>query len=388
MINTFYVIECTARGCNAEFYINGIPLILRGPGNGDFFAAPINQYLIKGKNVFEILVKPGDTPSTARNINNSSIPAPKLEQVSMKLKVYPGKSLVNSSDGKELLSIRWPEKDILGKCIKLDDKYYLSPLKKDKQENHILDSNDKDNDNSENIELILSESKISNSFYKETMESYVGSVLSANSYYDFEESTYKCLPIINYGNIKDLKPSTLPKKLQRNDIVKTDFPLSISSGINSKDLYRDTKDKALNNIKIKNWQQASRLKLKPKTITKLGKFLETLHLTLTKFDTDNFVNLSLPRIEDNADAYNKTVQENIDLIKESFEYNKSSESGAMAELKPANYDFRLCANRKMVQCIAKDWKPALREVSDETDNSTAYYDIFLSKIKSKWKVVL
>ena len=61
----YYVLECSARECVAEFYLNDIPVVRRGPDLGLHFAGQSNQYLVDGRNELSVLVEPGPTPGEA-----------------------------------------------------------------------------------------------------------------------------------------------------------------------------------------------------------------------------------------------------------------------------------------------------------------------------------
>ncbi len=61
----FYVFECVVEGCDAEFYLNDIPVIRRGPDLGTFFGGQSNQYVVDGENEIGIVVNPGPTPAKA-----------------------------------------------------------------------------------------------------------------------------------------------------------------------------------------------------------------------------------------------------------------------------------------------------------------------------------
>ena len=65
---TFYVFECLARGCVAEFYLNDIPIIRRGSGVGLEYGGQVNQYLVDGTNELTIVVNPGPVPGEAGSI--------------------------------------------------------------------------------------------------------------------------------------------------------------------------------------------------------------------------------------------------------------------------------------------------------------------------------
>jgi len=110
MPSEFLVLECKAEGCVAEFYLNDVPVIRRGPELGKSFAGPIHQYLVDGVNELAVVIEPGETPSiaitggedagrTRRTLQGASIWA--------KLARYPRGSATGGPDGVELLRVEW-----------------------------------------------------------------------------------------------------------------------------------------------------------------------------------------------------------------------------------------------------------------------------------------
>lgn len=284
MIDRVYTAECYAYNVNAEFYINDIPVSLKGPGFGSFWGAPINQYLINKDNKISIIVKPGDTPSRAKTgpITGSYLAYPgDGEKLLMRICSYPKEALLGGPEAEEIARIVWPEKRTLGKDVEINDfKLNSYPLLKEEQFN-------------------------------------VGKILES----------------------------------------------------------------------VRSYQKAISLKLNDKTRLSLAVFLEEFHGCIKKGDADKFIELTSFRIRDNSESYSKSIDENIRLIRSGFKRNMGLESWDLFGLDPQSYDFRLCANDKMIHCVAKDWKPIVREIPRK-NNDFSYYDIFVSLIKNRWQIVL
>jgi hypothetical protein len=72
MTDPIYTLEVRAKGCLAEFFLNDVPLVRRGEGDGRELGAnaafPVNQYLHAGANEVTIVVHPGPTPGTAAGL--------------------------------------------------------------------------------------------------------------------------------------------------------------------------------------------------------------------------------------------------------------------------------------------------------------------------------
>ncbi len=112
MTNTFYVLQCTANNCQVEFYLNDIPVALRGGHKGHFVGVPVNQYLVDRENILSIVVSPGPKPSESKTGPNG-VRSPKAPPGSalVILAKYPKGSTIGGPDGEEITSIEWPPHD-------------------------------------------------------------------------------------------------------------------------------------------------------------------------------------------------------------------------------------------------------------------------------------
>lgn len=112
MTNTFYVLQCTANNCQVEFYLNDIPVALRGGHKGHYVGVPVNQYLIDRENVLSIVVRPGPKPSESKTGPNGarSPNAPAGNALAILCK-YPRGAVVGGPDGEEITSVEWPPHD-------------------------------------------------------------------------------------------------------------------------------------------------------------------------------------------------------------------------------------------------------------------------------------
>ncbi|MBP6829724.1 MAG: hypothetical protein KA978_03015 [Deltaproteobacteria bacterium] len=65
MASTALLLDITLEGCDAELYVNDIPVgrILAAAGGG---IHQVDHLLVRGANTFEVLLNPGSTPSVAR----------------------------------------------------------------------------------------------------------------------------------------------------------------------------------------------------------------------------------------------------------------------------------------------------------------------------------
>lgn len=113
MATNYYVLECETHGCDAEFWVNDVPVVRRGPEIGFYFGGPVNELILSGVNELSMVIKPGPTPSESKSgaggvkteFSASS------EKVWARLAVYPQGATVGGPDGRELVRADWPIKD-------------------------------------------------------------------------------------------------------------------------------------------------------------------------------------------------------------------------------------------------------------------------------------
>ncbi|MGE0711629.1 MAG: hypothetical protein AB7N76_03560 [Planctomycetota bacterium] len=117
---TFYVLECAAEGCVAEFLLNDQPVVRRGEGLGGLFTGQCNHELIPGENEVTVLISPGPTPASAlrarrevagRERRGSVLAGeePKPARVSCRLVRYLEREVIGSPAGVALLELEWED---------------------------------------------------------------------------------------------------------------------------------------------------------------------------------------------------------------------------------------------------------------------------------------
>jgi len=110
----FYVLECAVECCNAEFYINDIPVVLRGEDFGKYYAGQCNQYLVDGENEIEIVINPGPTPGEALKGEDGKrrrFTPDKEAKAGAILAVYPYGAVARGPERKPLMSAHWTAKE-------------------------------------------------------------------------------------------------------------------------------------------------------------------------------------------------------------------------------------------------------------------------------------
>lgn len=379
-MNKIFVAECYAQNVNAEFLINDIPLTIRGPGFGAFWGAPVNQYLVNKKNSVKIIVRPGDPPSrfALGPITGSQISTPRQdERIMIRICSYPKGALIGGPEASEFVRLEWPIKYVLARILKIDNKLMARPLKLDEDASYTLEGFDNKLELQDGDVYLLSDSDLKNNRKNsEKVDFDINDVVQVKVLTQRAQKRYTGEVLGSYGqNILPSGRSSL-KPNPDNDYDLKSYPLVKEKSFELGSVFKENKF----------WQKAETLKLDSKTKLELVIFLTKLQENLATGNVDKFIELTQCRIRDNASAYDKKIEQNIDLIKSEIDTNLKIEGWAIQPLDPADYDFRLCADSKMIHCVAKDWKPILREVPNQ--NGQGYYDIFVCKVGKKWNVCL
>lgn len=134
------------------------------------------------------------------------------------------------------------------------------------------------------------------------------------------------------------------------------------------------------------WQDAPDLKLDAVDRVELVEFLETLGAAIQAGDPDPFLAVSAIRIDEISRAYETDPAERRAMIDRGIFVDAGAPGFKVAPLDPKAFDFRLCANGKMVECIGTDWQPILRAGPDR-QGDYSFYDMFVARIGGEWRIV-
>ncbi len=284
MTNNFYVLQCTANNCRVEFYLNGIPVAIRGGEKGHYVGVPVNQYLVDRENALSIVVSPGPKPSEAisgpNGVKSPNAPAGNALAILAK---YPRGSVVGGPDGEEITSIEWPPHDD--------------------------------------------------------------------------------------GEQDDEKPE------QEEQGQPDMFPLEIVRKFDMGRLFGPWE-----------WQRAPVIDLNDETRDDIVDFLKMIGGALRQGDPEPFIQNSAVRLTEIARAYEKGPGETASIVRLGVRNDSAQPWWGIEEIDLRKIDFRVCANRRMVDCVNKDWEPTLREFEDG-EGGRGYYNMMISRIAEKWQIV-
>lgn len=108
MIDRFLVFECAVRDCAAEFWLNGVPVIHRSDPEGRFFAGPMDENVVPGRNEIAVVVHPGPEPALALSGRGDRCLLDTTGALAWaRLCRYPRGAVVGTAAGEELLRVEW-----------------------------------------------------------------------------------------------------------------------------------------------------------------------------------------------------------------------------------------------------------------------------------------
>ena len=136
------------------------------------------------------------------------------------------------------------------------------------------------------------------------------------------------------------------------------------------------------------WQDADDLDLSKNTVQEVQAVLMRLQQSLKSGVPDEYIDLYKYRYEEFSKAFGLDVNNLIKSTKDTFEERKTNNPDLEIEdLTPTKFSLRLIANKKMIECIAKDWQPILRSKPNALNQVENYFDVRVSRIGGKMWVI-
>lgn len=135
------------------------------------------------------------------------------------------------------------------------------------------------------------------------------------------------------------------------------------------------------------WQDAEQVMMDKKTLSEVTNYAANFFAAFSASNGQEMLNFAHLRLEEGSKAYpGKVLAEDNSLFLRDVEERKKNTHWKVTPLQPALFDFRVCANGRMVEMVNSDWKPPFRGTFEGSDEEYSYR-MFLSKIKGQWKMV-
>ena len=136
------------------------------------------------------------------------------------------------------------------------------------------------------------------------------------------------------------------------------------------------------------WQDAEPLTLDKKTLSEISAYVEKFYAAFLASNGQEIQKLARVRLEEGGKALpgKDTAQADALFLRDVGE-RKQNKHWKVTPLRPALFDFRLCAQGRMVEIVNTDWEPTIRGVFNDNSDDPYTYPMFLSKIKGQWVMV-
>lgn len=134
------------------------------------------------------------------------------------------------------------------------------------------------------------------------------------------------------------------------------------------------------------WEGAPRITLDEDTCQEIADFLGVLHAALAAGDPEPFIEAGAIRLEEVEKAFDLKPGSKAEHVRKVTLRDAAEPWWGLQPLNPANFDLRLCAADRLVECIGRDFQPVLKETPDE-DGGVGHYDMLLAKIDDRWQIV-
>jgi hypothetical protein len=132
------------------------------------------------------------------------------------------------------------------------------------------------------------------------------------------------------------------------------------------------------------WQSAAINSLDSATMTALTQMLHTMHQALSAHHAAPILDLMRVYYNEYALAYpGQTVDQLLQDVSDSISTNSSKWN--VAPLDPAQFDFRLCAGGRLVECIDHAWNPVIR--ADVGEDLPYDFPIMAGLYQGRWQVL-
>ena len=131
------------------------------------------------------------------------------------------------------------------------------------------------------------------------------------------------------------------------------------------------------------WVKAEKLTLTLQLDKEVDAFLDNLQQIINSGKADEYVSLYKTRIQEQAAAYGLEVNSMMEHSKNIISQRKNDPAMQLVPLNKDEYAFRLVADGRLIDCIAKDGDPVLRAKAGSNGFVPVFYDVKLGKIGGK-----
>jgi len=131
------------------------------------------------------------------------------------------------------------------------------------------------------------------------------------------------------------------------------------------------------------WQSADILTLDPATSESAAEFIRGIAEAYTNAKPDSILERTKFKHQETIVAYPIYAGEDFDeMFREQLQMGAEHPNWKPYELPRDQYDLRLVADGRMIQAVAKDWRPIVR-----MENGDFGYHMYIGKIDGEWQIL-
>ena len=134
------------------------------------------------------------------------------------------------------------------------------------------------------------------------------------------------------------------------------------------------------------WEGAPRITLDEPTRQEITDFLGTIHAALSAGDPEVFIEAGAVRLAEVEKAFDLKPGSKAEHVRKVTLRDAAAPWWGLQSLDTGQFDLRLCAAGRLVECIGRDFQPVLKENPDD-DGGVGQYDMLLARIDDQWQIV-
>ena len=132
------------------------------------------------------------------------------------------------------------------------------------------------------------------------------------------------------------------------------------------------------------WQKTDPIKLNKEVISEVKKILSAIYDSFNSGNPDLLIPFTEKSVIDLSNSYGSNVDKRIERIA-NFVRNFYKSKRKLVPLSDIKFALRLCANNKLIDCIADDYNPIIRSYKDEYGGEF-FYSVKIGRINKKWYI--
>ena len=353
------IVEAETKNCTIEIYVNGIPVGLCGVGTSRKMARPVHEFLIDGDNELAVLINPGDTPSTAKRPSEGTRAAEGAQPPSS-----PELDAFNNQDD----DISEEERELYGGSDDDGDSPPSQSQEGDAQPTQISGLTDRDF-------RLKSTAAVENG--DEPDDEHEGLPVDEGAIFVARISKYAVGAMSMDGSGEPMIEVAWRAADEQDKLseARVPFPRWI----------RGTKDLGVMFGPF-DWQEAPQLMLDDAATGTLRATVKEIINAFEACDAGRILGAYGNRFAEVTKAYGLSEKDRVGMLTNFLAGQKGDPEWLFETPDEEDFDFRLVAGGRLVECLGPDWTPVVRQLPDAEDNRFLF-PMLLGQSNGKWVIM-